>query len=77
MRLANRVLRCAVVVTIWLIVASSVTAAEPIRLAMLGVRLDGETIEGIGVAPHIRVTAIPGMDAPLDRALLELGCQNL
>ncbi len=45
-------------------------------LAVLEIRLDDRTIEGVGVAPHIRVPATPGVDAPLDRALWELGCQR-
>jgi carboxyl-terminal processing protease len=45
-------------------------------LSVFELRLDGRTIEGVGVAPHVRVPPIPGVDAPLKRAREVLGCEQ-
>lgn len=43
-------------------------------LAVAELRLDGEIIEGVGVAPDERVAPVFGRDAPLAKALAHLGC---
>ena len=51
-------------------------AGYMLYLAVFEMSLDDQVIEGIGVAPHIRVPALLGVDAQLDRALQELGCSG-
>ena len=51
-------------------------AGYVLYLAVLEMRLDDRVIEGVGVAPHIEVSPQPGVDAPLRRALEELGCER-
>jgi carboxyl-terminal processing protease len=45
-------------------------------LSVLEMQLDGNRIEGVGVDPHILITPIPGEDAPLQKALQELDCDD-